>query len=691
MSKKEPEDRDGLLELIKKLWLPIAGFLSAVTTIYSFYQLWLGNQETITWLLAGGGFVLLFVTLVWVGYSTKTTKRPSVIQPGHVIIETNPRFTVSQQKWARVGVKIVGVLFVSGIISLIFHYQALKEYRVEQEQKLIVVIAAFEGPEDVYGLRNEIIENLNAEFAGDENIEILPIEEVVTVSMGSEYASLLGENHLADIVIWGWYRPTENPNISIHIENLDADTIKPLDESTTLKPIVTLAELESFSFQQQAGKETITLISFLAGYLAYREGNFDKAIEKFDFALENISLPPTILENHADIYFFRGEAFHDKLDYQSAIHNYTKAIEISSNVEQYYTKRCVSYMSLDLYENAINDCTSALDIEPQGTSSAVNYNNRGGSYANLGQFQLAFDDFSKAIELESIELKPLTFLSYYHRGGASLDLENYEQAISDFSMAIKLFHDLSINANANFILGNSYYLRGEAYYKLEDYESSIADYSEYIFLNPDADFAYNSRARAYIALDQFELAISDYSQSIRINPDSYLSYAYRGDIYFLLEEYEKAIDDYTRSIRINTSYLPAYHNRGRIYRFIEKYESALADFSKVIDLQPNAVVYTDRGRTYISLDKFSDAIDDLNNAIQIDSQYADAYSARGTAYVMLGKDELAIADYTRAIQLDPQNAENYILRALSYYVLGKDQEAKSDEAKFRELQEQNKP
>jgi hypothetical protein len=46
---KPTEQKDGLLELIKKLWLPVAGFLSAVTLAYNFYQLRLGDQASVTW------------------------------------------------------------------------------------------------------------------------------------------------------------------------------------------------------------------------------------------------------------------------------------------------------------------------------------------------------------------------------------------------------------------------------------------------------------------------------------------------------------------------------------------------------------------------------------------------------------------------------------------------------------------
>jgi hypothetical protein len=48
MSDEPTKQKDGLLELLKKLWLPVAGFLGAVMLAYNFYQLWLGDQATVT-------------------------------------------------------------------------------------------------------------------------------------------------------------------------------------------------------------------------------------------------------------------------------------------------------------------------------------------------------------------------------------------------------------------------------------------------------------------------------------------------------------------------------------------------------------------------------------------------------------------------------------------------------------------
>jgi hypothetical protein len=72
MPDNPPDNTNNLLEFLKKLWLPITGFIGAVTSVYNFYQLWLGDQGTVTCFFAGGGLLVLVITLVWVGFSKKT-------------------------------------------------------------------------------------------------------------------------------------------------------------------------------------------------------------------------------------------------------------------------------------------------------------------------------------------------------------------------------------------------------------------------------------------------------------------------------------------------------------------------------------------------------------------------------------------------------------------------------------------
>ena len=59
------------------------------------------------------------------------------------------------------------------------------------------------------------------------------------------------------------------------------------------------------------------------------------------------------------------------------------------------------------------------------------YNNRGAAYAVLGQYQLAIEDYDKAIQLD-----PEDAMAYYNRGVAYKELGRYHRAIEDYDRVI---------------------------------------------------------------------------------------------------------------------------------------------------------------------------------------------------------------------------------------------------------------
>jgi protein O-mannosyl-transferase len=92
------------------------------------------------------------------------------------------------------------------------------------------------------------------------------------------------------------------------------------------------------------------------------------------------------------------------------------------------------------------------------------YHIRGVAYGKLGEYQLAIDDFSKAIGL-----RPGYPTAYYNRGVAYGKLGNYQLAIEDFSKNIDLKPD---NAESYSSRGLAYYLLGNNKYACQDAQKS---------------------------------------------------------------------------------------------------------------------------------------------------------------------------------------------------------------------------
>ena len=96
--------------------------------------------------------------------------------------------------------------------------------------------------------------------------------------------------------------------------------------------------------------------------LAYKNlGEYEKAIKDFDKAIE---LNP----NYISAYNSRGVAYENLKDYNRAINDYNKAIELNPNYISAYNNRAIIYSNLGKYEEAINDYNDALKLDPNNSS-----------------------------------------------------------------------------------------------------------------------------------------------------------------------------------------------------------------------------------------------------------------------------------------------------------------------------------
>jgi tetratricopeptide (TPR) repeat protein len=83
------------------------------------------------------------------------------------------------------------------------------------------------------------------------------------------------------------------------------------------------------------------------------------------------------------------------------------------------------------YDKAISDFNKAIDLNPKFAEA---YNNRGLTYAKKGQYDKAISDFTK-----TIEINPSYTLAYQNRGIIyMIKLGDKNKACSDFKRACEL-------------------------------------------------------------------------------------------------------------------------------------------------------------------------------------------------------------------------------------------------------------
>ena len=96
----------------------------------------------------------------------------------------------------------------------------------------------------------------------------------------------------------------------------------------------------------------------------------------------------------------------------------------------------------------------------------------GVSNLNLNKPEKAFEDFSRAIEID-----PTRADGYVGRANTLNTLGRYQEALKDYDKAIEIDPKLA----------NAYVNRGSAYSHLEQYEKAIVDYEKGLELDPEID------------------------------------------------------------------------------------------------------------------------------------------------------------------------------------------------------------
>jgi tetratricopeptide (TPR) repeat protein len=165
-----------------------------------------------------------------------------------------------------------------------------------------------------------------------------------------------------------------------------------------------------------------------------------------------------------------------------------------------YANRGFNFFKKGQFENAISDFNKAIELDPGVT---LCYFARGQIYLEKKQIDKAITDFNKTIE--SI---PNLIDTYIFRGSAYFIGGQIDKAIVDYNKAIEMKPDYA----------DIYNLRGNTYYKKGQIDKAIDDYTRAIEINPGLATAYYNRGSAYIFEGKTDIASKDYKKALELNP-----------------------------------------------------------------------------------------------------------------------------------------------------------------------------
>ncbi len=168
-----------------------------------------------------------------------------------------------------------------------------------------------------------------------------------------------------------------------------------------------------------------------------------------------------------NLYFKSGANYYYKGEYDKALSDFNKAIELDPDDYSAYCNRGSVYERKGEYARALSDYNKAVELNPK---DPVIYFYRGLIYESKGEFDGAINDLNKAIELN-----PEYYFAYNHRGRAFYNKGEYDKAISDFTKTI----------GSGFEDPTTYYNRGQAYKKKNDKDKALSDFNKAIEVDQD--------------------------------------------------------------------------------------------------------------------------------------------------------------------------------------------------------------
>jgi tetratricopeptide (TPR) repeat protein len=285
-------------------------------------------------------------------------------------------------------------------------------------------------PSDLHRL-TAVVRTFNAEGLKIEN----PIDFLKEIAGGFSRESFLDKCLGRDCVRYQSTEAQENPRFpgSVFLINKRGSVILHPDSPTLVinveyrqyyargaHPLSAEAlETEVEPFQKSL---EFTASYYMSGIRYAKQGQYDKAISNYTKAIE--------IDPRYEAYYDRGNVYLHKGQYDRAISDYTKAIELDPKLALAYYNRGLIYQNKGQLDRAISDYTKAIELNPKHTYA---YNNRGNAYRKKGQYDRAISDYTKAIEIDPTHAKVYSnrAVSYYYKG-------EYDRAWKDVHKAQSL-------------------------------------------------------------------------------------------------------------------------------------------------------------------------------------------------------------------------------------------------------------
>ena len=162
-------------------------------------------------------------------------------------------------------------------------------------------------------------------------------------------------------------------------------------------------------------------------------------------------------------YNYRGFAYLENGQYELAYHDFETTLKIKNDFGPAYTNRGIANMHLGKNKSALDDFQKAISINSEDDTA---YYYVGSLHSNQGEYEAAIKNYTQGLEINSMIVNPHnTLLLYIARAKVYAKIKRFDLAVDDFNKAIQ-----TNPYDAQGFLG-----RGYVYQKTGNYEAALKD------------------------------------------------------------------------------------------------------------------------------------------------------------------------------------------------------------------------
>ncbi len=263
--------------------------------------------------------------------------------------------------------------------------------------------------------------------------------------------------------------------------------------------------------------------------------HFDKAFsymaeEKYDKAMSELDQTIQMDGRFAEAYGLRGYVHFRKQEYDLALADFNKTIELAPNlsgIQDVYEQRSLVRMIKEDYAGALSDINKAIALAPGNFES---YRTRALIKQQVGDLDGALADFARVIELDPDALAP-----YVDRATLYFRKGNLDAALADYTKALEL---VPSDKEAHLGRGIIYVLKGRVTEAVPELRSGVdvdpaavaparqppgvspaSALDHFINQHPENPRGYEARAIIRLIQGQADEADRDFQKTVSLDPD----------------------------------------------------------------------------------------------------------------------------------------------------------------------------